>query len=449
MGKKVQEREIEIVTDDKGDLDVIKGEKKIPKESGDPEIKGLYDKFKRNRLQLQPDFQRHFVWDSKKASWLIESAIIGLPLPVFYFAEEEDETVSVIDGQQRLTSFFSFIDGKFPDGKPFKLTNLKVFPELNRKGFGDIPDRMQDKIQEFKVRAITFFKEAPRDLKFLMFERLNSGSAVLNAQELRNCVYRGSYNDLLRELSRDDKYSKLTGFNNPHKRMGDVELVLRFAAFYFQKPDGYASPMKKFLNVEMEKRQTISKEDAKKLRIAFKKAVDLSASLLAENAYTRFAPGTEENPNGNWEVGKLNASLHDVLMYGFAVPNIDKNLVMNNLETIREEFIRLMVNDAQFSDSIQLGTSEAKKVSLRFTKWLNTLNGILYHKNKQPRLFSRRFKEKIFKKDPTCEICGNRIEHIDDAAVDHIEQYWLGGKTIPENARLTHRYCNNARPRKE
>jgi hypothetical protein len=67
----------------------------------------------------------------------------------------------------------------------------------------------------------------------------------------------------------------------------------------------------------------------------------------------------------------------------------------------------------------------------------------------KPRCFTLKLKEELYNGDPTCAICGQKIQNIDDAAVDHIEQYWVGGKTIPENARLAHRYCNWARSRKE
>jgi uncharacterized protein with ParB-like and HNH nuclease domain len=100
---------------------------KIYTEQGDPEIDGLYQRWKRGKLNVQPDFQRYFVWDIVKSSKLLESALLDIPLPVVYLTEEPDGNIYVIDGQQRLTSFFAYIDGLFPDkkGKPFKLTWAK------------------------------------------------------------------------------------------------------------------------------------------------------------------------------------------------------------------------------------------------------------------------------------------------------------------------------------
>ena len=109
-------------------IEVAPDSRKIYTELGDPEVESLYNKSKRGRLIVQPDFQRQFVWDTTKASRLIESALLAIPIPVVYISQGQDNLEYVIDGQQRLTSFFSFIDGTFPDGADFRLTGLKVFP---------------------------------------------------------------------------------------------------------------------------------------------------------------------------------------------------------------------------------------------------------------------------------------------------------------------------------
>jgi hypothetical protein len=134
--------------------------RKIYTKQADAEVDGLYRKHQRAKLIVQPDFQRHFIWDEKKASRLIESAILDIPIPSIYLAEEHDGREYVIDGQQRLMSFFSFIDGKFPNGKTFRLTGLKVLRELNTKTFKELDQQLQDKIQYYKSRVITFTSES-------------------------------------------------------------------------------------------------------------------------------------------------------------------------------------------------------------------------------------------------------------------------------------------------
>ncbi len=421
-------------------------QRKIHTEIGDPEVKGLHDKWKRNRLNIQPDFQRQFVWDVQKSSQLMESAILGIPLPVVYFSEEGGGIISVIDGQQRLTAFFSFIDGKLPNGKDFKLSGLKIFKDCNKKKFSELPEQYQEKISECKIRTITFKPDSDEDLKFEIFERLNSGSVKLNDQELRNCIYRGPYNDLLRELSKDKDYKKIMGYSNPHERMIDVEYVLRFASFVNQTYLKYNSPMKKFMNKEMEQRKNISKEDSGKLKLAFKRSVSIIYALLGKNAFRRFIKGDEDNPSGRWGPTTLNASLFDILMWSFA--DKDKNLVMKNLDSIKEELIKLM-HDQKFIADITIATSANNRVQGRFDAWRMVLDGILSDQSKQPRCFPRQLKEKLYGENSICQICNNKISDIDDSAIDHIEPYSKGGETIPENARLVHRYCNNSRPRQD
>lgn len=440
----------EIVFDngtDKDEEDDLSGKRKIYTEQGDPEVDSLHKRYIKGRLNIQPAFQRQFVWDKVKCSRLIESALLDIPIPIVYLSEEKDGKENVIDGQQRLTAFFSFIDGKLPDNSDFKLWGLQVFTELNGKKFKQLSEELQDKIATYKIRVIKFKKESDGDLQFEIFARLNSGSVQLNAQELRNCIYRGGFNELIRELAQDKDFKYLLGIASPDRRMKDRELVLRFASFYFNTYLNYSAPIKKFLNDSMEKYRNISPVDEKNLREAFKNTIQIIKSLLDKNAFKRYYRGDEKNRNGKWEQKQFNVSLFDILMDSFA--REDKNKVYQNLDRVREALIDLMTNDQDFIDSILLGTSGKKAVTTRFDIWRSTLKSILGIGEKEPRCFTYQLKLELFTSNAICAICGNQIHNIDDAAVDHIKQYWTGGKTIPDNARLTHRYCNNARPRME
>jgi uncharacterized protein with ParB-like and HNH nuclease domain len=204
------ELEIEGSLEDESEqLDIPEKNRRVLTKQGDPEIEGLLGKYRRQRLIIQSDFQRQFVWDQKKASRLIESALLDIPIPIIYLSEEEGNKEIVIDGQQRLTSFFSFIEGKFPDGKEFRLNGLKVMKEFNSKSFKDLEQEYQEKLLSYQIRTITFLSNSNNDLKFEVFERLNTGSVPLNNQELRNCIYHGDYIRLLRELSQDNDFRYL------------------------------------------------------------------------------------------------------------------------------------------------------------------------------------------------------------------------------------------------
>jgi len=413
----------------------------------DPEIESLINRINRGSLVLQPDFQRYYVWDDVKASKLIESALLSIPLPTVYLSEEPDGKVYVIDGQQRLTSFISFCQGKFPNGEVFKLKGLKVFTDFNKKTFQELPGDKQDKILRFTVRTITFSKRSSSELKFEIFERLNTGSVALNDQELRNCIYRGKYNRLLKEMSCDEDFKYLTGLSKPDKRMGDIELVLRFSAFYHSTYLKYKSPMKKFLNADMERYRDINDSDSDDLKSAFKNALLIIRSMFDKNAFKRFYAGKHGWVDGVWETKKFNYSLFDVLMG--LLCTVDKNTVFQNLDRIREGFIELMATDNDFIDAIELSTSSVQAVTTRFDKTRILIQSIIGINRHEPRLFSFDLKKKLFDQNPVCAICNQVVQSIDDSAVDHIKQYWTGGQTIPENARLTHRFCNWSRPRNE
>ncbi len=423
------------------DAAIEPGRRNIFTDSADPTIEVLYQRFKDGDLHLQPDFQRHFVWDTVRSSRLIESVLIRVPLPIIYLAEEEDGKESVIDGQQRLTSFFNFIDGKFP------LRGLRVEVDLNGKKFVDLDKARQRTIRKTAVRTITIRSESDKDLKFDIYERLNTGSVALNDQELRNCVYRGPYNELLCELASDEDFKLAVGLKGLERRMRDVELVLRFAAFSHTSYLNYRPSMKRFLNNDMEEYRNISNQQAAELRQAFRKSVQLVRTLLGRHAFRRFYRGEARNPCGSWEGKQLNISLYDMLMYGFT--GYEKNQVMPHLDAMREALVWLMTEDDQFIETIELSTSSARMITQRFDKWRHVLREIVGQPRRGPRCFSRQLKEDLYRQEPTCALCGQHIADVDDAAIDHIKQYWLGGRTIPENARLTHRYCNWSRPRRE
>lgn len=433
--------------EDTADLELPAGKRAIYTDPADAEIDSLYNRYKRSKLIVQPDFQRDYVWDRKRASRLIESALLSIPIPIIYISEESDNKEYVIDGQQRLTSFFSFIDRKFPDGTEFKLNGLQVFTELNGKTYGDLSDTLQDHIRYFKLRTVTFKRESDENLKFEIFERLNTGAMPLNDQELRNCIYRGPYNDLIHELSHDPDFKFLLDVSTPDKRRRDVELVLRFCALYNRSYIKYKPPMKAFLNKEASERRNLSDGDQRALRTAFKNACGIARTVFGKQAFKRFYRGTTQHPTGRWEPQKFNTSLYDVVMCTFA--DLDRNKATANADAIREALIHLMTESEEFIGAIELSTSSVQAIRKRFDLWRIELDQVIAPGSKEPRCYSRNLKEELFKADQTCAICKQQIGDVDDAAVDHIQQYWTGGRTIPENARLTHRYCNWARAKNE
>lgn len=421
-------------------------DRKIFTQKNEYSIEYLHKLAKRGRLNLQPTFQRRFVWDIEKASALIESILLDMPIPVIYLAEDPDSILAVVDGQQRLSAIFSFIDGTFPEMKSFNLSKLRILSELNGKNYQQIPLEFQEKIDSSSLSVITIKNESDVELKFEIFERLNTGSVALNDQELRNCLYRGSYLDLAKELASDHDYAHIMGFKGPEKRMKDVEYVIRFGAFYHQTYLKYSSSMKSFINQEMAKNKNISNGDAEKLRDAFKKAIQINKSLFGARSFRKITRGTANDPNIVWKNSKIvNGALYDLMMVSLL--KYDKNLIYRNLDAIREAYISLLTENDTFIDAVEKWTNDKNQTKARFEIFSKLLDDIFESDTSQSRCFSAEIKDSLFRINNKCELCGQRILAVEDAAVDHVEQFWLGGKTVPENARITHRYCNQARKR--
>ena len=427
---------------------------KVSTDTRDYPIKALYDSWKDGDLILNPKFQRYKVWDLKKSSLLIESVFLNIPIPPVYLAEDIDNKLIVIDGQQRLNALLSFIDGEielFDNRKKawvkreFRLKGLRILKELNDKTFQELDPSLKREYKNKTIRVAVIEKDSDPKVKYEVFERLNKGAVQLNAQELRNCIFRGPYIDLINELSELRDYLFLLGLKEPHPRMLDKELVLRFFAFYHTPYYNYSGPMKTFLDKEVEKYRFIRDEEAENLRKIFKKSVELTKYTFGDKAFRRFVIGDEKNPNGHWE-DRINKALFDIVMWGFTL--YEKNQVMPYLDAIREELIYLMTSDEDFIRSITKSTDKKEHIYIRFSKWQESLRKIIGYPRHEPRTFSLKLKEELWRKNPYCAICGQKIHLLDDAEVDHIEEYWRGGKTIPENARLVHRYCNRSRRRK-
>jgi len=291
---------------------------------------------------------------------------------------------------------------------------------------------------------IVITKDSDSDVKFEIFERLNTGSVKLNDQELRNCIFRGSYNDLIKELSENNDFQFILNSQRLHERMLDCDLILRFFALYHNTHLKYKSPMKQFLNKDMEKYRDLSNKEANELRKVFLKSVELTKTVFGDMAFRRFVVGSQKDPNGGWEMNKINKGLFDIIMFGFT--QYEKNQIVPFADSIREELLYLMTSSPAFIDALGgSGTDRTEKVQLKFDTWLAALRVILGYNKPEPRGFSYNLKQQLYKSGSTCTICNQKIQTIDDAEVDHIDFYWRGGKTIPANARLTHRFCNRSR----
>jgi hypothetical protein len=235
---------------------------------------------------------------------------LEVPIPTIYTSEEDDGTEVVIDGQQRLLTFHSFLRNEF------RLRGLTVLPALNHKNYkalGEINQANQEKIDNYPLRVIKILKDSDSSVRFDIFERLNRGSVKLNDQELRNCIYRGGFNDFLKKISQDKDFQLLLG-EREHIRFQDIEYALRFFAIYELTHLKYKSPMKQFLNNFMKDYQNIDENKIEEFRRVFKQSVNLVKSIFGKNAFYLYT--SKDGISGKQEK-VINQGLFDILLYGF------------------------------------------------------------------------------------------------------------------------------------
>lgn len=392
-------------------------------------------------LDLHPEYQRNYVMNEKQASRLIESVLLDVPLPVIYLNEEKNWSYSVIDWQQRLTSFISFLEWKVHwESKDFRLTWLNVLSNLNKLRFQDLDKELQNKIKTTSLHTIIIKKESNDDIKFEIFERLNTWSIKLNEDEVRNTVYRWPFMNLLSELEDNDDFKKLVRKENLKNRMIYRWMILRFFALYEKTYINYKPSIKQFTNKYLRENRYATKEKIEELRDKFKNTVELVKIVFWENAFRRFIPWDEWDKNWKWAVTRINMAIFDIQMCCFW--NYTKNQIVPKADTIREEFINLMSKNEGFISSIEIQTSSRDVLQKRFKIWFSKLEEIIEDSNFQNRVFSNKIKENLFNLDSRCKICQQKILMIDDAEVDHILPFSKWWKTSIENAQITHRYCN-------
>lgn len=184
-------------------------------------------------LNLTPEFQRELVWSSKQKSELIESMIMGIPLPAFYVREDKNGVYIVVDGKQRLTALFEFIDCKY------RLSKLNILKKLEGKNFEELTPIEQNKIEDYTL-SINVIKAPTSDrVTFDLFDRVNRGGTHLNNQEMRNALYQGTSTELINNLAKMECYRTATEKSIPPTHMKDRYLILRFLAFYLYKEEKY------------------------------------------------------------------------------------------------------------------------------------------------------------------------------------------------------------------
>lgn len=203
----------------------------------DMTVRQLVDMVAGKEIDIAPDYQRHFIWDGDRESELVESIYLGIPVPSLYMAANSDGTWEVVDGVQRLSTLSHFCGGEsllqtIDRQQNLKLTNLKKLTAFNEMLFLDLPKAIQLNFHLRPVRVTTLNDKSDYGVRYDLFERLNTGGVRLHAQEIRNCVFRGSFRNLLKDLSDNQNFKKVVRLSDNEQRSASYEeCVLRFFAF--------------------------------------------------------------------------------------------------------------------------------------------------------------------------------------------------------------------------
>lgn len=422
---------------DEGELNAS-ADQRITLDKADRSLSELHRWHTSGRIIIDPEWQRNYVWDKVRAAKLIESFLLDIPVPVIYLAKTEEGRYEVIDGLQRLTSVFNYFSNSY------SLSRLDILQELNGKRFKELPEKYQRKLEDCVLRSFELSSAASPDIHFIVFERLNTGGVKLNDMEIRNCLYRGSLNELIKELAANDKFRKCLRQSNCEKRMQDRALVLRFLAFYERTHHKCQSGLKKFLNEFLDTYKNAGPDKIDEYRKVFEKSMKACVTVFGENGFRLKSEITKANSksSGEW-ASRPNAAIFQVVATSFAKHDLGQ--VTRAADAVYEEYLDLIHKDALWVDRVRRATGESTRLSYTFDTWYKRLSEVLASNavpNDGRRIFTQQLKREMFELNPTCGICQQKIRLIDDAALDHTEQYWRGGQTIPENAQVVHRLCN-------
>jgi hypothetical protein len=353
----------------------------------------LIERLEYKEIKLNSEFQRlPDLWDNTKKSRLIESVLLRLPIPTFYFDGSNDNKWEVIDGLQRISTLRSFVINK-----TLVLENLQFLKDYNGYTYERLPRELQRRIKTFPITVYILEKGTPDEVKYNIFSRLNQGGLELTAQELRNALHQGIPATLIADLVRgkDEHYKsddeketiiktateegklfvKVTEGRIPVKRMEDRDFATRFVAFYLTDYNDYTPDMDTFMSKGMKKIYDLSEEQILRLKSDYKKALNVAYEIFGNDAFRK-------RHNMNDPRKPINKALFDSLSVSFSRLSDEQcQYLIGRKELFRNKLIALHNNeDGKFLRALTQGTALKANVIQRFidiNKIINeTLNNL-------------------------------------------------------------------------
>jgi hypothetical protein len=327
-------------------------------------------------IDFDTDYQREEnLWNDVQQSRLIESVLLGLRLPAFYFEEVSKRHWRIIDGLQRCCAIRNFcVD------KTLSLTGLE-FLHYNGCKYDEFPFEIKRDIRMQPVTVNILGAGTPDDVKYILFKRLNTGGIKLSPQEIRNAVYIGKAIDIIREMAKYEEFTSVTLHKIPTLRKQDMDFVSRFVSFYLKGYQSYqVSDLDYFINSCMKEiKEGKYDQEIEPMKLNFKKAMKLAETIFAGNAFRKQTDSdTQRNP--------LNKAYFEVISVGFAkLTEAEIQRLMEHKELFKENLISEMSHQKSYYNSFSGGTGKIESVRKRFSVFNDILsksiNGIKIRKD--------------------------------------------------------------------
>lgn len=327
---------------------------------------------------VKPELQRKYVWTKDEASRFIDSILLGLPVPSIFLAVDDDERRLIVDGYQRIMSVRDYLRGVFTsDEKLFRLSDKEIINSRWRgKSFEDLGDEEKRRIRNTTIHAIIFEQKYPNNDTgmYQIFERINTSGKTLKPQEIRNCVYQGSFNELLFELNRTPVWRTIIGSEKEDSRMYDMELILRFFAICdIKESDEFQENqinLTKFLNVYMGKNKHLDSDASIILKERFLYVMDIAEKSFGQSVFRRYNEKSE----------KFAKSIHPITFEAISVSIYfahKEGFDFSSISDYSARYYDLLQNDA-FIDATSIRTTNVENIKLRIQIALKMLFGIEY-----------------------------------------------------------------------
>lgn len=322
-------------------------------------VSNLMERLSNEEIDLNPVFQRRKdLWDNVRQSRLIESLMLRIPIPSFYFDMVNEGEWKVIDGLQRLTAFSNYLIGEekeTEDGRRLlvkrKFEGLQYLKDFNGKTFDELPRQYIRRIKEAQVTVFGVQKGTPENVVYNIFQRINTGGLALEPQEIRNAMYHGAATELAKELAEGEEFLEATMYAVKPDRMADQEYVIRFMAFTIldYKTD-YKDDIDAFLILAMKTVNAYNDDDdirLKRIVQNFSKVMRYSKSIFGKNAFRKIGDGERRRP-----INKALFELFSVCFSELEKGQLDK--IVAKRELFLSEYAKLF-QEKEFLSALRSG----------------------------------------------------------------------------------------------